>query len=557
MLPRNPKNQLGTHEVLNMPHHLGDQDLWSQDQALQFWTNAFHGGWANDRLKTIGKIVGSQDVFDKAEKANKYGPELKVFDKYGMRIDQVEFHPAYHELLNLAVSNEVHNFAWRNKRKGSHVVNSALIYMFCQPEGGIMCPMAMAYSVAPALKGTPEVEKKWMPGILSTTYDMRDIPIDEKKGNLIGMFMTEKQGGSDVRANTTHAKPLGKNHGISQEYLITGHKFFCSAPMCDAFLVLAKTEGYGASCFLVPRWKPDGTRNSLNIQRMKDKLGNRSNASTEMEFRDTFGIMVGDEGSGIKTIMDMVTGNPIYCAMSSAGIMRQSLVQAIHHVSNRSAFQKRIIQQPLMQNVIADMAIETEAALALGMRVASAIDSSNNNDEENAFARVGTAIAKYWICKRAPSLVYEALECHGGMGYIEDSIMPRLYREVPLNSIWEGPGNIMVLDVLRALNKNPLTAEVVMKEIKIASHLDKRLDSFSKKLEACLSDIGRREVNMRTITQMMAIGLQASLLIQNSTNEVADAFCASRLESQFNDAFGSLHHSTNFEAIIERAYSPQ
>ena len=327
--------------------------------------------------------------------------------------------------------------------------------------------------------------------------------------------------------------------------------------MCDAFLVLAKTEGYGVSCFLVPRWKPDGTRNSLNIQRMKDKLGNRSNASTEMEFRDTFGIMVGDEGRGIKTIMDMVTGNRIYCAMSSAGIMRQSLVQAIHHVSNRSAFQKRIIQQPLMQNVIADMAIETEAALALGMRVASAIDSSNNNDEENAFARVGTAIAKYWICKRAPSLVYEALECHGGIGYIEDSIMPRLYREVPLNSIWEGPGNIMALDVLRALYKNPLTAEVVMKEIKIASHLDKRLDSFSKKLEACLSDIGRSEVNMRTITQMMAIGLQASLLIQNSTNEVADAFCASRLESQFNDAFGSLHHSTNFEAIIERAYSPQ
>ena len=557
MLPKNPKNQLDTHEVLNMPHHLGDQDLWSQDQALQSWTNAFNGGWAKDRLKTIGKIVGSQNVFDKAEKANKYGPELKVFDKYGMRIDQVEFHPAYHELLNLAVSNEVHNFAWRNKRKGSHVVNSALIYMFCQPEGGIMCPMAMAYSVAPALKGTPEVEKNWMPGILSTTYDMRDIPIDEKKGNLIGMFMTEKQGGSDVRANTTRAKPLGKNHGISQEYLITGHKFFCSAPMCDAFLVLAKTEGYGVSCFLVPRWKPDGTRNSLNIQRMKDKLGNRSNASTEMEFRDTFGIMVGDEGRGIKTIMDMVTGNRIYCAMSSAGIMRQSLVQAIHHVSNRSAFQKRIIQQPLMQNVIADMAIETEAALALGMRVASAIDSSNNNDEENAFARVGTAIAKYWICKRAPSLVYEALECHGGIGYIEDSIMPRLYREVPLNSIWEGPGNIMVLDVLRALNKNPLTAEVVMKEIKIASHLDKRLDSFSKKLEACLSDIGLREVNMRTITQMMAIGLQASLLIQHSTNEVADAFCSSRLESQFNDAFGSLHHSTNFEAIIERAYSPQ
>ena len=288
---------------------------------------------------------------------------------------------------------------------------------------------------------------------------------------------------------------------------------------------------------------------------MKDKLGNRSNASTEMEFKDTLGIMVGDEGRGIKTIMDMVVGNRIYCAMSSAGIMRQSLVQAIHHVSNRSAFQRRIIQQPLMQNVIADMALETEAALALGMRVASAIDSSNYDVEEKAFARVGTAIAKYWICKRAPYLVYEALECHGGMGYIEESIMPRLYREAPLNSIWEGPGNIMALDVLRALNKNPLSAEVVMKEIKIGSRYDKRLDSLSRKLETCLSDKGILEVNMRMVSQMMAIGLQASLLIQHSTNEVAESFCASRLEGNFVGAFGSLPHFTNFESIIERAYS--
>ena len=555
MLPKNPSNKLETHEVFNVPSYLGDQDLWENDRALKDWTNILGGGWAIEKLKTIGKSVGSQKVFDKADKANKYVPELKIFDKYGMRINQVEFHPAYHELLDLAVSSEVHNFAWRHRKKGSHVVNAALIYMFCQPEGGIMCPMAMAYSVTPSLKSTPEIEKKWMPGILSTSYDSRDIPIEEKTGNLIGMFMTEKQGGSDVRANTTFARPLGAKQGISQEYLITGHKFFCSAPMCDAFLVLAKTEDYGISCFLVPRWKPDGTRNSLNIQRIKDKLGNRSNASTEMEFKDTYGVMVGEEGRGIRTIMDMVTGNRIYCAMSSAGIMRQALVQAIHHVSNRSAFQKRLIQQPLMQNVISDMAIETEAALALGMRVASSIDNSEHNEEEKSFARIGTAIAKYWICKRAPFLVYEALECHGGIGYIEESIMPRLYREVPLNSIWEGPGNVMALDVLRAITKDALAGQVLIKEIKSAYGADDRLDRLCDRLESLLESKNTLEVSMREITQMMALGLQGALLIKYSSKEVAEAFCASRLNNQYGGAFGTLPAETDFDSIIERAYS--
>lgn len=555
MLPKNPINFLDTHEVFNMPSYLGDQDLWGNDKALQNLTKAMGAGWAEKKLKETGKLVGSQEVFNKADKANKYPPELKVFDKYGMRINQVEFHPAYHELLDLAISREVHNFAWRHTKKGGHVANAALIYMFCQPEGGVMCPMAMAYSVAPSLKNNPEIEKKWMPGILSTSYDSRDVPVEEKTGNLIGMFMTEKQGGSDVRANTTSAKPLGQKRGLGQEYLITGHKFFCSAPMCDAFLVLAKTSELGISCFLVPRWKSDGSRNALNIQRMKDKLGNRSNASTEMEFKDTYGIMVGEEGRGIKTIMDMVTGNRLYCAMSSAGIMRQALVQAIHHVSGRSAFQKRLIQQPLMQNVIADMAIETEAALSLGMRVASSIDNSKHDLEEKAFARIGTTIAKYWICKRAPYLVCEALECHGGMGYVEDSIMPRLYREVPLNSIWEGPGNIMALDVLRALNRDDLAGKVVIKEIKSVYGLDSRLDDLCDNLELFLKQKDKLEVNMRSITQMMALGLQGSLLIKYSEKEVAEAFCASRLSGQFSGAFGSLPSSTNFGSIITRSCS--
>ncbi len=546
MKPRDPIAQLPTHEVTNMPPHMGNQNLWQDDKALQHWTKVEGGTCHADHIAHVGLLTGLDETFEKANQANRHGPELHAFDRYGMRINAVEFHPAYHDLMDLAISNKVHNFAWHNESNAGHVGQSVLTYMFSQPEGGVMCPMAMTYSVVPSLRITPSVAKTWMPKILSTKYDRRDIPVNEKTGAMIGMFMTEKQGGSDVRANSTSARPFGEG------YLLTGHKYFCSAPMCDAFLVLANTENMGISCFIVPRWRPDGSRNNLFIQKTKDKLGNRSNASTEMELQDTWGIMLGDEGRGIRTIIEMVTGNRLYCAMSSAGIMRQALVQALHHTSHRSAFQKRLIQQPLMQNVLADMAVEVEAALALGLRIARAMDTAND-PAEAALARIGTTVAKYWNTKRCPSLVVEALECHGGPGYIEESIMPRLYREAPLNSIWEGSGNVMGLDVMRAIGREPETISALMAEVEKARGNNPNLDRAIDDLRDELANPDGIEARMRMITEMIALTLQGALLTCHGESAVADAFCASRLAPRYRGAFGTLPKGLDLDAIISRA----
>ena len=546
MTPRDPISHLPTHQVINMPPHMGDQDLWGNDRALRHWASHMGGAGHAGHFAHVGHLTGLDETFEKANQANRHGPELRAFDRYGMRINAVEFHPAYHDLMHLAISNKVHNFAWHNEDNAGHVGQSVLTYMFSQPEGGVMCPMAMTYSVVPSLRMAPYLAEEWMPRLLSTQYDRRDIPAAEKTGAMIGMFMTEKQGGSDVRANSTVARPIGDC------YLLTGHKFFCSAPMCDAFLVLANTEVMGISCFLVPRWRPDGTRNTLFIQRMKDKLGNHSNASTEMEFQDTYGVMVGEEGRGIRTIIEMVTGNRLYCAMSSAGIMRQALVQALHHTSHRSAFQKRLIQQPLMQNVLADMAVEVEAALALGLRVAQAMDRMDD-PAEAALARIGTAVAKYWNTKRCPSLVVEALECHGGPGYVEESIMPRLYREAPLNSIWEGSGNVMGLDVLRAMGREAEAIPAVMAELEKARGNHPNLDRAIDDLRDELADPEGLEARMRMVTEMMALTLQAALLTRHGDSPVADAFCASRLAPRYRGAFGTLPKGLDLDAIISRS----
>ena len=552
MKPRDPISRLPTHDVTNMPPHMGDQNLWSDDRALRDWAALQGAGDHVDHLAGVGRLAGMDETFEKANQANRYGPELRAFDRYGMRINAVEFHPAYHDLMSLAVSSQLHNFAWHNERNAGHVGQSALTYMFSQPEGGVMCPMAMTYSVVPSLRTTPTIEAEWMPRILSDTYDSRDIPVTEKSGAMVGMFMTEKQGGSDVRSNSTVAVPTGTQTGIGADYLLTGHKFFCSAPMCDAFLVLANTEGMGISCFLVPRWQPDGTRNTLFLQRIKDKLGNRSNASTEMEFLDTHAVMVGEEGRGIRTIIEMVTGNRLYCAMSSAGIMRQALVQALHHTAHRSAFQKRLIQQPMMKNVLADMAVEVEGALALGLRVARAMDQADD-PAEAALARVGTAVAKYWNCKRCPSLVVEALECHGGPGYVEESIMPRLYREAPLNSIWEGSGNVMGLDVLRAISREPAAIPAFMAEVEQARGNDTNLDRAIDDLRDELADTDGLEGRMRTVTEMMALTLQGALLTQHAPSAIAEVFCASRLAPRYRGAFGTLPKGCDLDAVIGRA----
>ena len=543
---RDPIAQLPTHEVVNTPPYMGDQDLWQDDHALRHWINVHGGKGHSEHLAHVGRLTGLNDTFEKADQANRQGPELRAYDRYGMRINAVEFHPAYHDLMDLAISNKVHNFAWANEGNAGHVGQSALTYMFCQPEGGVMCPMAMTYSVVPSLRLAPSLEREWMPRLMSTKYDRRDIPAEEKTSAMIGMFMTEKQGGSDVRTNSTVAVADGDS------YLLTGHKFFCSAPMCDAFLVLANTDSSGISCFLVPRWRPNGTRNNLFIQRMKDKLGNKSNASTEMEFQDTYGVMVGEEGRGIRTIIEMVTGNRLYCAMSSAGIMRQALVQALHHTTHRSAFQKRLIQQPLMQNVLADMAVEVEAALALGLRVARAMDNVDDPGEA-ALARIGTAVAKYWNTKRCPSLVAEALECHGGLGYVEESIMPRLYREAPLNSIWEGSGNVMGLDVMRAMAREAEAIPAVMTELEKARGNHPNLDRAIDDLRDEVTDLDGLEGRMRTVTEMMALTLQGALLTNQGDSVVADAFCASRLAPRYRGAFGTLPKGLDLDTVISRA----
>ena len=552
MSPRNPIASLPTHDVFNMPPHIGDQDLWACDRALRHWVGVMGADWAVDDLASLGRAAGAEATFDLSEQANRHGPELRAFDRHGMRLNAVEFHPAYHDLMDIAIGHRLHNFAWTHDRAGAHVGHAALTYMFAQAEGGVMCPMAMAYSVMPPLTTTPTLEAEWRPRLMSDCYDRRDIPADEKTGALIGMLMTEKQGGSDVRANSTTAQPLDAETGPGAAYLLTGHKFFCSAPMCDAFLVLAGTGQGGISCFLVPRWQPDGTRNALMLQRMKDKLGNRSNASTEMEFQDTFGLMVGEEGRGIRTIIDMVALNRLYCAISSAGQMRQALVQAMHHTAHRSAFQKRLIQQPLMRNVLADLAIEAEAALALGLRTAAAVDAARYDAHEAALARILTPLAKYWNCKRAPTHVVEALECHGGPGYVEESPMARMYREAPLNSIWEGSGNIMCLDVLRALGREAAAIEALFGELEAARGDDPLLDTAIDGLRDELDVTEGLEGRMRGITERLALALQGALLTRHGDPAVAGAFLASRF-GRWSGAFGTLPAGADISAILERA----
>ena len=544
-----PIKQLPTHEVENMPPYMGNQDLWKNDKNLRDAVNREGAGWAEKNLSAFGHLMGCTEMFDHAEKANKNPPELKAFDQYGNRINYVDYHPSYHHLLGVAIKNEIPSFAWNHKKEGSQVAHMALTYMFNQVEGGVMCPMAMTYSVIPALKHNPDLEAQWLPKVLSNQYDDRDIPIDQKLGGTIGMFMTEKQGGSDVRANSTRAKPVSSSVGNGSEYLLTGHKYFCSAPMCDAFLVLANTN-VGLSCFLVPRWKPNGERNSFFIQRLKDKLGNRSNASSEIELDNTLGTMIGEEGKGIKTILDMVIGNRIYCAVSSASLMRQAIVQVLHHVSHRSAFQKRLIDQPLMRNVVADMVLECEAALNLSLRVARAVDNQNSNEDERSFARISTAISKYWVTKRAPYLVFEALECHGGPGYIEESVMPRLYREAPLNSIWEGSGNVMCLDVLRALQRDKNALPALFKELDLAKGANRNFDKSLANLKSKLESSRGIETEARLITEKMACLIQASIFIRSGQEEKISAFCYSRLGSIWSGAFGTLSEDTNFDEII-------
>lgn len=536
-----------THTVSNQVPPLVDYDVFAADRAL---TEAVERhlapellAGARDELGDLGRSAGSAQVQRWGALANEYPPKLRTHDRYGHRIDEVEFHPAWHRLLGHAVTAGLTD-AWG--RPGGHVRRAAGFLVWTQPEGGQGCPLSMTHAAVPALRTDPVLAAEWEPRLTSWVYEEGLRPPAQKAGVLFGMGMTEKQGGSDVRANTTRAEPLSADG----EYLLTGHKWFCSAPMSDGFLVLAQAPG-GLTCFLLPRVLPDGTRNAFAIQRLKDKLGNRSNASSEVEFDGTWARRVGDEGRGVRTIIEMVAATRLDCVLGSAALMRQAVAQAIHHCTYRSAFGGVLIEKPLMRNVLADLALESEAATVLALRLAAAYDA--DSETERAFLRIAVPTAKYWVTKRCTPLAGEALECLGGNGYVEESGMPRLLREAPLNSIWEGSGNVQALDVLRALQREPQALNAFLQEVGRARGADHRLDGAIKDMLTELADLNGIEARARRLVERMALVLQGSLLVRWAPPEVADAFSASRLGGDWGSAFGTLPHSLDLASIVERA----
>ncbi|MEU0389275.1 DNA alkylation response protein [Streptomyces chartreusis] len=535
-----------THDVTNQAPPLTPYDA-SDDPALLEGLRREGAGWAEESLRRLGRQAGSVQAQEWADLANRHEPELRTHDRYGNRVDEVEFHPSWHHLMRTAIAEGLAASPWADDRPGAHVARTAGGLVWGHTEAGHGCPTSMTYAAVPALRRQPELAKVYEPLLTSREYEPGLRVPTEKRGLLAGMGMTEKQGGSDVRTNTTTATPTSEP-GV---YTLRGHKWFTSAPMCDVFLVLAQAPG-GLSCFLVPRVLPDGTRNTFRIQRLKDKLGNRSNASSEPEFDGTVAWLVGPEGQGVKTIIEMVNCTRLDCVMMSAALMRKSLVEAGHHARHRSAFGARLVDQPLMRNVLADLALESEAATTLTLRLAGAADRAiRGDDRETAFRRIATAVGKYWVTKRGPAFTAEALECLGGNGYVEDSGMPRHYREAPLLSIWEGSGNVNALDVLRALSREPGTAEALFGEFALARGADARLDAAVTRLRNRLSEAS--PVTARRLVEEMALTLQASLLVRYAPPAVADAFCATRLGGDWGHAFGTLPEGAGLGAILERA----
>ncbi|MET7857868.1 acyl-CoA dehydrogenase family protein [Streptomyces sp. NPDC005318] len=535
-----------THEVTNQPPPLVGHDV-ADDAVLLEGVRREGAEWYVEDLHRLGRLAGSEQVQRWADEANRYEPVLRTHDRYGNRIDEVEFHPSYHALMDVAISEGLGGAPWADPRPGAHVARAAGFMVWSSAEQGHGCPVSMTYAAVPALRAAPELAALYEPLLTSRTYDSGLRAPAGKRGLLAGMGMTEKQGGTDVRANTTVAteQPDGT-------WRLRGHKWFTSAPMNDLFLVLAQAPG-GLSCFLVPRVLPDGSRNTFRIQRLKDKLGNRSNASSEPEFDDTVAWPVGPQGHGVRTIIDMVTMTRLDCILGSASGIRAALAQAAHHVRHRSVFGARLIDQPLMRNVIADLGLESEAATTLALRIAGATDRAQRGDAgERAFLRLATAVGKYWVCKRQPAAVAEALECLGGNGYDEASGMPRLYREAPLNGLWEGSGNVNALDVLRALTREPESMEAFGAEIEAAAGADARLDAAWRQLRGELAPTEDAAVRARRLVERMALVLQGSLLVRHAPAAVADAFCASRLAGDQGLAFGTLAPSTDFAAIIDR-----
>jgi putative acyl-CoA dehydrogenase len=530
----------------NQPPSLEGYDPLEGDVALLDGLRREGASWAEERIRAVGLQAGGE-ALEWGRLANTHPPVLRTHDRYGERIDEVEFHPAWHSLMKAGIEAGLHAMPWRERRPGAHVARAASFLLMSQAESGFGCPISMTYAAVPALRVQPDLAREWEPRLTSYEYDPRMVPASEKAGALCGMAMTERQGGSDVRANTTRADPAGG------AYVINGAKWFCSAPMCDAFLVLAQAPG-GLSCFLLPRWRPDGTRNGFHIHRLKDKLGNRSNASSEVEFVDAYARLVGEEGRGVPTIIEMVNHTRLDCVLGSTGLMRRAVAEATHHAAHRRAFGRLLAEQPLMQNVLADLAVESEAATVTALRLARSYDESRAGDRQaRAFSRLATAVAKYWICKRTPPMVAEALECLGGNGYVEDSGMPRLYRESPLNSIWEGSGNVIALDVLRAMARSPEAVEAFFAEVAANEGAEPRLDAFAAKLRDELADGTDVEPRARRLVEQMALALQGSLLVRHGDPAVSAAFVASRLEGDRGLAFGTLPPGVDAKRIADRA----
>ncbi len=526
--------------LANQPPPLEGYDLFARNVPLVEALRREGGGWAEERASALGASVGGEPL-EWGRLANEHPPVLRTHDRFGNRIDEVEFHPAWHWLMALAVENGLHALPWREPVPGAHVARAAMFVTLSQAEAGVLCPVSMTYAAPPALRATPALAAEWEPLLETLAYEPGLRPAPTKAGALCGMALTERQGGSDVRANELEARPLGEG-----EATLHGEKWFCSAPMCDAFLVLGQAPA-GLTCYLVPRVLPDGERNRLRIQRLKDKLGNRSNASAEIELDGAWGALVGEEGDGVRTIVEMINHTRLDCALGSTALQRRAVAEATHHAAHRSAFGRMLDEQPLMQNVLADLCLESEASTALALRVARAFDES-----DLPFRRLATAVAKYWICKITPAHVAEALECLGGNGYVEESVLPRLYRESPLNSVWEGAGNINCLDVLRIVRKLPESLDAYLAEIDLAAGADPRLDAAVAGLRAELADDADPEPRARRIVERLAHCLQGSLLVRHAPPAVADAFCASRLTGDQGRVFGTLPAVAAATAIVER-----
>jgi putative acyl-CoA dehydrogenase len=530
----------------NQPPPLENYNLYTSDRALREGLEREAPGVAHDDVRDIGELAGHPDVIQLGFDANANPPELHTHDRYGNRIDEVRFHPSYHVLMATAAGRGLHATPWVDEQPYAHVRRAAKFYLWSQVEAGHGCPISMTYAAIPALRHNAALTRDWLPKFAARAYDPRLLPIEDKQSATCGMAMTEKQGGSDVRANQTRATRTSAE-GI---YALDGHKWFCSAPMSDAFLVLAQTDR-GLTCFFVPRVLPDATRNTFLIQRLKDKLGNRSNASSEIEFDGTtLGWILGEEGRGVQTIVEMVNQTRLDCIIGSASLMRQALAQAIHHATYRYTFGAPLVHHVLMQNVLADLALESEAATALALRVSRTVDEAADY-RSAALKRIGTAIGKYYVCKRAPGIAGEALECLGGNGYVEEFIMPRLYREAPVNSTWEGSGNIIALDVLRALRKHPESFDALRDEIEPAM-ADARITTAFRRLERDLAE-DELEWQARSLVERMALLWQASLLAQHAPNYVSDAFIETRIAGNWGGTMGTLPIKTALKGIVDRA----